>query len=155
MRESPNKIDTKEFELPKTVFIRDIETKVIQMIILQSLSKINGVGLIEGNLLDILFGRDVERVKGIFVEQDSKNHLVNVKVEIKVDYGVSIPEKAEEVQVKVVEEITMMTGLHVASVHVVVRGLILPKPIEGERGFISTELLLTKEDFSELKNSLE
>lgn len=118
-------VDTKEFELPKTVFSRDIETRVIQVIILQCLSKIEDVGLIGGNLIDTLLGRsDTDRVKGIVVEQDSKNHQVKVKVEINVSYGVSIPEKSEEVQSKVVEEITKLTGLHVATVHVVVKGLI-------------------------------
>lgn len=128
MKESPSKIDTKEFELPRTVFIHNIETKVIQMIILQALSKVQGVSLLEGSLLDSFLGREIERVKGIFVEQESKNPLVNVKVEIKMDYGVSIPLKTEEVQKKIVEEITIWTGLHVASVHVIVRSLNLPKP---------------------------
>ncbi|MEZ5315569.1 MAG: Asp23/Gls24 family envelope stress response protein [Chlamydiales bacterium] len=124
MKEAPI-VDTKEFELPKTVFSRDIETRVIQVIILQCLSKIQGVGLIEGNLIDTLLGRtDTDRLKGIFVEQDSKNHQVKVKVEILVKYGISIPKKAEEVQTKVVEEITHLTGLHVATVHVVIKGLV-------------------------------
>ncbi len=149
MKEIPSKVDTKEFEVPQTVYIRDIETKVIQMIILQALSKIEGVGLIEGNLIDSLFGREVERVKGIHVEQDSKNHLINVKVEIKVDYGISIPKKAEEVQAKIVEEIISLTGLHVASVHVVVRGLNLPKWKDEERGSLPQALLVSKENCAE------
>ena len=124
MKENPV-VDTKEFELPETVFSRDIETRVIQVIILQCLSKIKDVGLIGGTLIDTLLGRsDTDRVKGIFVEQDSKNHQVKVKVEINVNYGILIPEKAEEVQTKVVEEITRLTGLHVATVHVVIKGLI-------------------------------
>lgn len=124
-------LDTKEFELPETVFSRDIETRVIQLIILQCLSKVQDVGLIGGTLIDTLLGRsDTDRVKGIFVEQDSKNHQVKVKVEINVSYGISIPEKAEEVQSKVVEEITRLTGLHVATVHVVIKGLI---PITKEK----------------------
>src|SRR5690625_3643869 len=108
-------VDTQEFELPETVFSRDIETRVIQVIILQCLSKIQDIGLIGGTLMDTLLGRsDTDRVKGIFVEQDSRNHQVKVKVEILVNYGVSIPAKAEEVQSKIVEEITRLTGLHVA-----------------------------------------
>jgi len=118
---------TKELELPETIFSRDIETRVIQVIILQCLGKIKGVGLIGGTLIDTLFGREVERVKGINVEQDSKNHSVKVKVEINVDYGVSIPEKSEEVQGKIVEEIIALTGLHVSTVHVVIKGLTSPK----------------------------
>ena len=36
------KVDTKEFELPETVFIRDIENKVFQSIVLQCLAQIDG-----------------------------------------------------------------------------------------------------------------
>ena len=145
MKNNSTQVDTKEFEVPETVFSRDIETKVIQVIILQSLSKIKGVGLLEGNLIDSLFGREIERVKGIYVEQDSKNHLVNVKVEINIDYGVSIPEKAEEVQSTVVGEITRLTGLHVASVHVIVKSLVLPKPKKKEEKVYPASLLTEQE----------
>jgi len=121
---SESKVDTKEFEFPETVFSRDIETRVIQIIILQCLGKIEGVGLIGGALIDTLLGREIERIKGISVEQDSKNHLVKVRVEINVLYGIMIPDKAEEIQTKIVQEIVRLTGLHVATVHVVIKGLI-------------------------------
>ncbi len=116
-------LDTKEFELPKTIFSRDIETRVIQVIILNTLHRVEGVSLMGGTLIDSLLGREVERVKGITVEQDSKNHLLKVKIEVNMHYGVSIPDKSEEVQQQVVEEITKLTGLHVASVHIIVKGL--------------------------------
>lgn len=127
MNEKTAKLDKKEFELPQTVFSRDIETRVIQIIILYCLGKIEGVGLLEANLIDTLFGREAERVKGIHVEQDSKNCQIKVNIEITVAYGICIPEKAEEVQNQVVQEITRLTGLHVASVHVVIKGIIPPK----------------------------
>lgn len=132
-KEKTGKVDTKEFELPQTVFSRDIETRVLQVLILYSLGKIAGVGLIGGTLIDTLFGREVERVKGIHVEQDSKNHSVKVNVEINVDYGISIPEKAEEVQNQIVQEITSLTGMHVASVHVVIKGVLPPKEVGQEK----------------------
>ena len=118
-------IDTKELELPETVFIRDIESKVFQSIVLQALLQIEGIALVEGNLIDSLFGRDpMERVSGITVEQDQKTHSVAIKVEVNVVYGVSIPEKAEEIQLKITQEISRLTGLHVASVHVVFKNLV-------------------------------
>ncbi len=120
-------MDTREIELPDTVFIRDIDTRVFQAIALQCLAKIEGIGLLEGNLFDSLLGREVERVKGIHVEQDQKKHSVDVRVEINISYGVNIPEKAEEVQEKLVEEISKWTGLHVSSVHVIFKDLI-PQP---------------------------
>ncbi len=134
MKDNPA-ADSKEFEYPETVFSHDIETRVIQVIILQSLSKIENVGLVGGTLIDTLLGRtDTDRVKGIYVEQDSKNHQVKVKVEINVNYGVMIPDKTKEVQMKVNEEITRLTGLHVASVHVVVKGLISETKEKKEKG---------------------
>lgn len=120
-------MDAREIELPDTVFIRDIETRVFQGIVLQSLAKIEGIGLLEGNIFDSLLGRELERVKGIHVEQDQKKHSVVVRVEINIAYGYSIPEKAEEVQTKLVEEVSRWTGLHVASVHVIFKDLIAPQ----------------------------
>lgn len=117
-------MDAREIELPDTVFIRDIETRVFQGIVLQSLAKIEGIGLLEGNIFDSLLGRELERVKGIHVEQDQKKHSVVIRVEINIAYGYSIPEKAEEVQTKLVEEVSRWTGLHVASVHVIFKDLI-------------------------------
>jgi len=131
MHNQLKKIDTKELELPDTVFVRDIETRVFQSIVLQCLNQIEGVALIQGSLFDNLLGRDpMERTGGIFVEQDQKNHAVQVKVEVNVAYGASIPEKAEEIQWKVAREISRLTGLHVGLVHVVFKNLILKAPIE-------------------------
>src|SRR3989344_4010518 len=119
-------MDRREIELPDTTFIRDIETRVFQGIVLQSLAKIEGIGLLEGNLFDQLLGREIGSVKGIHVEQDQKKESVEIRVEINILYGVSIPEKAEEIQSKIVQEISQWTGLHVASVHVIFKDLIHP-----------------------------
>ncbi len=124
MHDQLKNMDSKEIELPNTVFVRDIETRVLQGIVLQSLAKIQGVSLLEGNLFDTLLGREVERVKGIFVVQDQKKQSVDIRVEINIMYGVSIPEKSEEIQAKVAEEVSLWSGLHVASVHVVFKDLI-------------------------------
>jgi uncharacterized alkaline shock family protein YloU len=129
-----------DVELPDTVFIRDIDTRVFQAIALQCLSKIEGIGLIEGNFFDSLLGREVERVKGIHVVQDQKNHSVEVRVEVNVAYGIHIPQKAEEMQEKLVEEMSKWTGLHVSSVHVIFKDLMLPQtnataPNEFEEAF--------------------
>jgi|SRR3989344_4703102 len=126
-------MDTREIELPDTVFIRDIETRVFQSIALQCLAKIEGIGLIEGNIFDSLLGRELERVKGIHVVQDQKKHSIEVRAEINVQYGVSIPEKAEEIQMKLVQEMSQLTGLHVASVHVIFKDLIMPVESRAER----------------------
>lgn len=122
------KVDMKEYELPDTVFVRDIEDSVFQGIVLQCLAKIRGITLVEGNLIDTLFGlRTMEGIKGIHAEQDSKHQSVSIKIEINICYGESIPEKAEEIQSKVAEEVTKYTGLHVASVHVVFKSVVTPE----------------------------
>ncbi len=126
------RVDTKEFELPETLFVRDIENRVFQAIVLQCLSKIKDINLVEGNFIDNILGRSrVEGVKGIYAEQDSKTHSVKIRVEVNVCYGVTIPEKADEIQEKVTEEVTRLTGLHVACVHVVFKGLVHPGQVEG------------------------
>jgi uncharacterized alkaline shock family protein YloU len=133
MHNQLKEIDTKELELPDTVFIRDIETKVFQSIILQCLSQIEGVALVDGNLIDSLFKRPPEeRVSGIHVEQDQKTHSVKVKVEVNIAYGLSIPEKAEEIQMKITQDISKLTALHVGAVHVVFKNLIT-KPAAPEK----------------------
>lgn len=120
------KIDTKEFELPETLFVRDIENRVFQGIVLQCLSRVDGIALVEGNFIDNIFDRGtLEGVKGIYVEQDSKTPSVGLKIEVNICYGYSIPEKAEEIQATCAEEITRLTGLHVSSVHVVFKNVLL------------------------------
>jgi len=118
------KVDTNEFDIPETYFIRDVENRVFQGIVLQCLSEIEGIGLVEGNFIDSIFSRGQEGIAGIHVDQDSKNHMVTVKIEINVQYGFSIPEKAEEIQTRVANEITKITGLHVSCVHVVFKNVL-------------------------------
>lgn len=120
------KVDTKEFELPETLYVRDVENKVFQGIIFQCLSRIDGIGLVEGNFIDNIFGRNpVENLKGINIEQDNRNHSVGVKIDVNICYGYSIPEKADEIQSLCAEEITKLTGLHVSYVHVVFKNVVL------------------------------
>ena len=124
-------MDTKEIELPETTYVRDIESRVLQAIALQCMAKIEGINLLGGNLIDNLLGREgLDRIKGVHVEQDQKKHSVYIRVEVNIKYGISIPEKAEEIQRKIVEEICQMTGLHVSCVHVIFKNLLIdfPKP---------------------------
>ncbi len=127
------RVDTKEFELPETLYVRDIENRVFQAIVLQCLAKIKDISLAEGNFIDHIFGRSrIEGLKGIYAEQDSKIHSVKIRVEVNVAYGVSIPDKADEIQEKVAAEVTHLTGLHVACVHVVFKNLMTANQTEGE-----------------------
>lgn len=121
-------IDSKELVLPETVFVRDIESKVFQSIVLQTLSQIEGVETLEGNLFHSLLGDSLDGVKGIHVDQDQKHHSINVRIEINVAYGISIPDKAEEIQNKILQDISRLTRLHVGLVHVIFKNLVSPKP---------------------------
>jgi uncharacterized alkaline shock family protein YloU len=134
-------IDDKELELPETTFIRDIESRVFQAITLQCLAKIEGISLLGGTLIDNLLGREgMDRIKGIHVEQDQKNHSIYVRVEINIQYGIAIPEKAEEIQSKIIEEISTLTGLHVSCVHVVFKNLIINYQKEQEEAVVNNEI---------------
>lgn len=116
-------IDVKEIELPNTDFIFDIETKVLQGICYQCIKQIEGLHPLEAGLIDNLLGQ--EPLKGIYVQQDSKQHAVLIKLEVGVSYGVCLPNKAELLQTIVVKEISELTGLHVGSVHIVFKNLVV------------------------------
>ena len=143
-------MDTQELDLPETVFIRDIESKVFESIILQCLLKIEGIKVQEHNLFDSLLGREVvEKVKGIHVEQDQKKQSLTIRVEINVFYGVVIPEKAEEIQTKIVEEVSLWTALHVGSVHVIFKNLVTQARNEIEGVQAPVAVAATSEEYGE------
>lgn len=124
-RGEPKKIDTQEFELPETTFSCDIDNRVFQGIILQCLANVEGISLMEGNFIDNILGRTgPDSLKGITAEQDSKNQSIDIQVEVNICYGNSIPAKAEEIQSKIAEEITRLTGLHVSTIHVIFRNVL-------------------------------
>ena len=126
MHDKFKEMDAKELEFAETTYVRDIESRVFQAIALQCLAKIDGIALMGSNLIDNLLGRESgERIKGIYVEQDQKKHSVYIRVEVNIRYGISIPEKAEEIQGKIVEEICKYTGLHISCVHVIFKNLII------------------------------
>lgn len=128
----PERFDTKELEFPSTTFVRDIDNRVFQSIVLQCLAKIDGVCVAEGRLIENLLPRNsTESIRGVVAEQDSKNHSVGIKVEVRVRYGVVLPRKADEIQSRVAEEITKLTGLHVSYVHVVFKGLMGDETAKG------------------------
>lgn len=123
MKQKENtRLDTREFELPETLFVRDLDNRVFQSIALQCLSTIDGISLVEGNFLGNLLHS--EAIKGVTVEQDLNHHSVTLRIELNIRYGVSIPQKADEIQNKIAEEITKLTGLHVSQVHLVFKNVV-------------------------------
>ncbi|MCH1429724.1 MAG: Asp23/Gls24 family envelope stress response protein [Chlamydiales bacterium] len=139
MAQNKSASSTKELELPETEYVRDIENKVFQTIALQVISDTEGVSLVEGSLFDNLLGREgMERIKGVQVEQDGKQQSLSVRLEVNINYGIPIPEKASEIQAKISEEITRLTGLHVSSVHVIFKGVSLSDETKRNLGFMPT-----------------
>jgi uncharacterized alkaline shock family protein YloU len=125
MQTTLNQFDPKEIVLPDTVMIRDIENRVFQAIVVRCLSEIEGVAPGEGSLFASLLGREGQDcVRGVDIEQEDKKRSVAVRVEVNIAYGISIPEKAEEIQTKIAQEINRLTGLRVSRVHVIFKDLI-------------------------------
>ena len=147
------KVDTKEFEFPETIFSRDIENRVFQGIVLQFLSEIEGITLVEGNFIDNILGRNsLEGIKGVQAEQDNRNHSVGIRLEVNICYGTSIPEKAEEIQTKIAEEVTRLTGLHVSVIHVVFKNVVPYDPTKRMFGPLTTGIAPPSQNIEEEYN---
>lgn len=121
-----------------------------QEIVLKCLSQINGVGTVEGNLIDDILGRDQSsNLKGVHIEQDSRNCSVAVRLEVNVVYGVPIPEKADEIQSRVAEDVARLTGLHVSCVHVAFKKMIHSsfnrEPVVANQSLAYTPVLSAQE----------
>ncbi len=148
MNKNEAKLDERELQFPETVYVRDIENRVFQALVVKAIEHVDGVYPIEGNLIGNLLNMGQnENFKGIHIEQDSKNHSVSVKVELNIGYGIAIPEKALEVQSKISEEIMRLTGLHVASVHVVFKNIISVKKAQQPQMAYADDT--TKEEIEE------
>jgi uncharacterized alkaline shock family protein YloU len=118
-------------DLTETVFLTDIENKVFQAIVFQTLQEISSIELIEGSIFDTLLGgEEGERMKGIHIECDEAQPTVNVKIELNILYGVCIPEKSLEIELKVKEKITQLTGFHVGLIHVTFKNVVCPKSLQ-------------------------
>lgn len=128
MKDLHTTISLPEVDPSKTVCSHDIETRAIQILILNILNKVEGVCLLATNLIDTLLGREAERLKGIFVEQDPKTHTLKIRIEVNMHYGISIPEKVKEVHRRILQEVEEFMQLPVAHIHVVVKGLVNTTP---------------------------
>ena len=71
---------------------------------------------------NILGRGNAESVNAIHAEQDSQAKSLKIRVDLNVAYGVPIPIRLEEIQNLLNQELTRLTGLHVASIHLVFRG---------------------------------
>lgn len=137
------RFDAKELELPETLFVRDIDNRVFQHLVAQVLARVPDIALVEGGFMHNILGRSSpESLSAIHAEQDSGAKSLKIRVDLNIAYGVPIPEKAEEIQNLLSQELTRLTGLHIASVHLVFRGLLsqetkqdTPKHSHGQEGY--------------------
>ncbi|MFY7842602.1 MAG: Asp23/Gls24 family envelope stress response protein [Rhabdochlamydiaceae bacterium] len=125
LHEKLKHLDVKEVDLPDTVFISHIENKVFQSIVAKSLSHIEGIAPLEINIIQSFLGWDNhDGLKGIHVEQEEKTHSVKLRIEVNLVFGFSIPQKSEEIQNKVAQDVSQLTGLHVSLVHVIFKDMV-------------------------------
>jgi len=120
------KLDEREIQLPETIYSHDIENGVFQSIVENCIASISGVTLVEGHTNGSFFKKKTpEKQSSISIEQHN-NHSISVKINLSIEYGLSIPNKSEEVQEAIVKTIIAHTGLHVSHVHIVFTRLSSP-----------------------------
>ncbi len=119
--------ESNEYSVPETSYSRDIENNVFRGIVIETLSEISSIGLVEGGFFES-FVHNPEKARGITIVQDPKTRSLSVKIEVAIQYGASIPAKAEEIQTAVVRNLTAITGIHVAEVHVVFKDIVSNRP---------------------------
>ena len=114
-----------------------IADEVVEVIAGLAASEVEGVVGMSGGLVGDLahmLGRNKNLSKGVKVEVGE--HEVAVDLFIVVEYGVSIPEVALNVQKSVKDAIESMTGLKVVEANVHVQGVIFkPLPETKEEDF--------------------
>ncbi|MCF6515112.1 Asp23/Gls24 family envelope stress response protein [Lactobacillus sp. S2-2] len=105
----------------------DISPQVIEIIAGIASVQVKGVNRMHGsftNSVNELFGKK-ERGKGVKLEFNQNK--LNVDVFLFLDYGISVPDVALEIQKQVRQQLLFMTDLKVGSVNVHVQGMVAPK----------------------------
>lgn len=104
-----------------------IHNSVIAVIAREAALKVAGVAELASSLVDDLAGMMGRKSLDRGVRVDVDNNRLVVEVALIVEYGVSIPKVAFEVQSRVREDVEQMTGKSVRSVNVIVQSVRLPE----------------------------
>ena len=99
--------------------------EVIEVIIGIAASQVDGVYSMRGSIANSfseLLGRQI-RGKGVKVNKDEDQ----LKVDVFLNYGVSVPKVAAQIQEKVRQQVLFMTGIEILGVDVHVQGVIPEK----------------------------
>lgn len=97
--------------------------QVLEIIAGIAANEVDGVAKMHGSLasgVSELFGRQLDR-RG--VKLSNNGDQLSIDVDVYVQYGVSVPKIAAEIQNKVKQQITVMTGLTPTEVNVRVQGI--------------------------------
>lgn len=104
-----------------------IAPEVVEVIIGIAASQVDGVYSMRGSLANSvskLFGKE-DRTKGVKLDQTDSE--LKVDVYALLNYGVSVPKVAFEIQEKVKQQVLFMTGLKIDVVDVHVQGIVPEK----------------------------
>ncbi|AUJ29935.1 Asp23/Gls24 family envelope stress response protein [Liquorilactobacillus hordei] len=107
----------------------EIAPEVLEVIIGIAASQVDGVYSMRGSLansVNELFGRK-SRGKGVKLGQSMET--LTVEIYVFLNYGVSVPKVASEIQEKVKQQLLFMTGLELATVDVYVQGVVPEKQV--------------------------
>lgn len=116
-----------EPQYPETYYEREVGQKAFRTMVLKTLLGIDEVYFLEEDIVDSFLGREgVEGVRGLEVELIENEPALCVKIQVCLGSGCSIPAKVEEIQTKVVQDLTQQTGLHVSRIQVTVEDIRLP-----------------------------
>lgn len=107
----------------------EIAPEVIEVIIGIAASQVDGVYSMRGSLansVNELFGRK-SRGKGVKLGQSMET--LTVEIYVFLNYGVSVPKVASEIQEKIKQQLLFMTGLELATVDIYVQGVVPEKQV--------------------------
>lgn len=114
-----------------------VAPRVIETIAGIAANEVDGVAKMHGTKsVGSLFSGHEDRRQGIHLSEE--DDTLEVEVGVYVDYGVSVPKVAAEIQDKIKSQVALMTNLTVDSVNVHIQGIVAPKedkPVDPDAMF--------------------
>ncbi|MBR0382168.1 MAG: Asp23/Gls24 family envelope stress response protein [Eubacterium sp.] len=102
-----------------------IADDVVAVIAGLAATEVEGVAKMSGNITNEIVSMLGMKTLSKGVKVHVKDEDVEVRLNLLLDYGVSIPDTCSEVQERVKNAIETMTGLHVTDVNVRIAGIIM------------------------------
>ncbi|UQS81629.1 Asp23/Gls24 family envelope stress response protein [Bombilactobacillus folatiphilus] len=111
-----------------------VTTDVLEALLGIAATKVNGVFGMRGTLannINALFGHQ-SHGKGVSVSYNDEINQVSATVYVYLEYGISVPKVALELQKSLSQQLKFMTDLTMTEVNVQVVGLVAKRINEGE-----------------------